>query len=63
MKPKLEMQHKCVELRKQGMSFNQIARALNVTRGVVAGHLHRARKQALERGLTDDRQRDTSTRT
>ena len=54
-----EMQRKCVELRKQSLTYKQIGKQigkqLGITRDMVAGHLYRARKEALERGLTDER--------
>jgi len=42
-------------LRKQGLSYRQIGWQLKITRDMVAGHLYRARKEALEKGLTDER--------
>jgi hypothetical protein len=51
MNRKLEVQHQCVELRKTGLSYRQIGHELKITRDMVAGHLFRARKAALRRGL------------
>ena len=50
-----EMQRKCVELRKQNLTYKQIGERLRITRDMVAGHLFRARKEALKRGLIDER--------
>ena len=48
-----ETRKRCVELRKLGLTYRQIGRELKITRDMVAGHLYRARKQALEKGLTE----------
>ena len=48
-----EIRKRCIELRKRGLTYRQIGRELKITRDMVAGHLYRARKQALEKGLTE----------
>jgi len=53
MKSNLEIQRQCVELRKTGLSYRQIGKELKITRNAVAGHLSRARKSTLKRGLVD----------
>ena len=50
-----EIRQRCIELRKLGLTYRQIGRELKITRDMVAGHLYRARKEALVKGLTEER--------